>query len=273
MIFGESPVMSDKTTIAEILEKWVSSSVLGRSNVPALALCGAQGIGKTTGLRALESQRDLNVALLSLDDFYLTRSEREDLAVAVHPLCRTRGAPGTHDIRLLKDTIRGLRSAGLSDSTTWPKFDKVTDDRGAELNRFAGKPDAILLEGWLIGALADSEAPRSQPLNGLEQAQDPSGDWRKWQEEALAEVYEPLWQMFDDFLYLCAPSFETVFSWRCEQEETTLALPKGSLPPEKREWVAKFIQHYERITRRILAGNHMPGVRIPINANRLVSNF
>ena len=172
----------------------------------------------------------------------------------------------------MEETIRSLRSAGSSDISTWPKFDKVTDDRSVEFNKFAGKPDAILLEGWLIGALADPEAPGSEAANNLEQVEDPLGAWRRWQEQALAKSYEPLWQMFDDFLYLCAPSFETVYDWRCEQEETTLALLKGSLSREKREWVAHFIQHYERITRRILAGHHMPGTRIPINANRLASD-
>ena len=68
-----------------------------------LGICGAQGSGKSTLAEALAErlERDgLACAVLSLDDLYLTRAERERLARGVHPLLATRGPPGTHDTSL-----------------------------------------------------------------------------------------------------------------------------------------------------------------------------
>ncbi len=257
-------------TISSLLEKWVRQAIANSQSVPLLGLSGSQGIGKTTALNELQKNTDQKVALLSLDDFYLTKSEREYMGETVHPLCVTRGAPGTHDIGLLSRIIEQLKAAGSSDVTRWSEFDKVRDDRSPNVNEFTGKPDAILLEGWLVGALPDLEAGNQIGINSLEQIEDPDGVWRAWQEASLVESYTPLWRQFDDFFYLCAPSFDTVFGWRCEQEETTLGLNKGTLPQDRRTWVERFIQHYERITCRILAGQRMPGSEISVDEKRSV---
>src|SRR4051812_24782738 len=74
---------------------------LGRPIVAGL--CGSQGSGKSTMalfLQVLLQDRGLKTAILSLDDLYLTLPERERLAADVHPLLRTRGVPGTHDVGL-----------------------------------------------------------------------------------------------------------------------------------------------------------------------------
>ena len=75
--------------------------VLGRPVVAGL--CGSQGSGKSTMaafLKTLLEERGLKTAVLSIDDLYLTLPERERLAVEVHPLLKTRGVPGTHDVGL-----------------------------------------------------------------------------------------------------------------------------------------------------------------------------
>ena len=63
---------------------------------------GSQGSGKST-LTAflsliLTHHFGLNTVDISIDDFYLTKIQREQLAKDVHPLLATRGVPGTHDI-------------------------------------------------------------------------------------------------------------------------------------------------------------------------------
>src|SRR5215469_7151246 len=66
-------------------------------------LCGSQGSGKSTMaafLKALLEDQGLTAAVLSIDDLYLTLPERERLAAEVHPLLKTRGVPGTHDVGL-----------------------------------------------------------------------------------------------------------------------------------------------------------------------------
>jgi D-glycerate 3-kinase len=77
-----------------------------------LGLCGAQGSGKTTLVAALADElaaQGLRVATLSLDDLYLPRTVRQELAVKAHPLFATRGVPGTHDVALGSGPIKCLQ--------------------------------------------------------------------------------------------------------------------------------------------------------------------
>ena len=84
---------------------------IARTHRPyVLGLSGLQGSGKSTLARVIKTQaeqRGWPTEVLSLDDFYYSRSEREALAHQVHPLLRTRGVPGTHEIGFdaLGDTI------------------------------------------------------------------------------------------------------------------------------------------------------------------------
>ena len=63
---------------------------------------GTQGGGKSTTAvflkLLLQCEFDLSVAICSIDDFYLSQLERQELAINVHPLLRTRGVPGTHHV-------------------------------------------------------------------------------------------------------------------------------------------------------------------------------
>ncbi len=274
--------------LAAAIATWGRKYLAETDHVPVLAISGAQGIGKTTAIQQFRSMPQVSVAVLSLDDFYLPKSDRLMLAKSVHPLCATRGAPGTHDVPLLRQTIEALKTAGSESKVCWPMFDKQTNDRvpawlgqserSAQSvlsrrsdNSFAGVPDAILVEGWMMGALPDPSAATDVPVNDLEAAEDPRGVWRAWQEKSLEASYLPLWQDIDAFLHVLAPDFETILDWRCEQEETTLGLAKGSLPPDRRTWVSRFIQHYERITRRMLKGERMEGTCLQVGADRLLT--
>ena len=65
---------------------------------PVFAIAGLQGSGKSTlaaQVAARARSEGLRVAVLSLDDLYLTRAQRQRLALDVHPLLATRGPPGT----------------------------------------------------------------------------------------------------------------------------------------------------------------------------------
>ena len=74
---------------------------------------GSQGSGKSTCASflklILESEYGLKVVVSSIDDFYLTREERQHLANDVHPLFLTRGVPGTHDIQLYLMCLKPLK--------------------------------------------------------------------------------------------------------------------------------------------------------------------
>lgn len=209
------------------------------------------------------------IAAASLDDFYLPLAARADLARTISPLLTTRGPPGTHDLGLLRATVASLRAADARASTPIPVFDKLADDRAtpSAWRSFQGRPAAIVIEGWLMGALADMTAPDTPPLNAVE-AEDQTGRWRRYQEEALAGSYATLWDRADGFFHILAPGFDAVLGWRLEQE-TALWQARGEpMPEDRRAWVIRFIQHYERITRRMLEGHRHPGVSLRIDAHR-----
>lgn len=223
-------------------------------HVPLIGISGAQGSGKTTLARA--AAKALGAARLSLDDVYLTRPGREALARAVHPLFVTRGPPGTHDLDLLSCAVGALRGAGPGDQTPLPAFDKLADERRpeAEWPVFAGRPRAILIDGWLLGARRQADAELEAPVNALERDEDPDGVWRRAANRFLAQGQAVLTEGFDAVLFLKAPSFEVVLDWRCEQQAGLLGAASGSLPADERARLVRFVAHFERITRRMLAG-------------------
>ena len=100
-----------------------------------IGLNGAQGSGKSTLASLLadliEAGFNKSVLSLSLDDFYLTRSERRLLSKDIHPLLLTRGVPGTHDIELATSVIHKLKQP-INKPVAVPIFDKAADDRVAE---------------------------------------------------------------------------------------------------------------------------------------------
>lgn len=232
------------------------------ANRPVLvALNGCQGSGKTTisdyVCTALGEEYGLHAVALSLDDFYLSHAERQALAISVHPLLATRGVPGTHDMSLLLHTLEQLLDAHRREPVIIPRFDKATDDRrpAANWDRIATPVQLVLLEGWCLGAEPQPIDVLSQPLNALERDEDPSAVWREYSNEKLRLEFQSLYAHVDQWIMLCAPSFECVFDWRREQEHKLAA----SLSPGQASSVMddntlrRFIQHYERITRACLA--------------------
>ena len=61
-----------------------------------------------------------------------------------------------------------------------------------------------------------------------------------------------------------------MLDWRMQQEAALWAARGKALPLERRAWVAGFIEHYERLTRRMIAGHRRPGTEIRIDAARRV---
>lgn len=225
-----------------------------------VAVNGCQGSGKSTVCDYLRSllvtEYGLNVVCLSLDDFYLTRTEREALAQSVHPLLATRGVPGTHDMHLLNRVLQAILHPVGSEPVAIPRFDKASDDRHP---RFAWdcvmEPvDLVLLEGWCLGARPQSAAELAAPVNGLERDEDPDGSWRSYVNAALARDFLPLYRGVDHWVMLQAPSFDCVYRWRLEQEQKLAAKagPGGANAVMDEVRVARFVQYFERLTRHCL---------------------
>ncbi|MFL5298018.1 MAG: kinase [Phenylobacterium sp.] len=227
-----------------------------RKRTALIGLCGAQGSGKSTiaeAARRLLVERGLSAVAVSLDDFYLTREARERLAREVHPLLATRGPPGTHDVALAGAVLDQLRSKG---KVALPRFDKASDTRSPRgtWETVRSPVDVVIFEGWCVGAKAQGLAALAEPVNALERDEDPAGVWRGYVNDQLDGPYQALFARLHDLVLLEAPSFEVVAGWRAEQEAKLRARTGAGMTQAE---IARFVAHYERLTRWILA--EMPG--------------
>lgn len=226
-----------------------------------LGISGAQGSGKSTLSDflafLLSTVHGLKVASFSLDDLYKTRSERARLGREVHPLLVTRGVPGTHDPQLGIDTLDALCTADPYSLTAIPSFDKAADDRKPvpEWLIMRGRPDVILLEGWCLGAIPQTEAALVEPINDLERNEDTDGSFRRYVNEQLKADYARLFERVHRLLMLKVPNMDCVFEWRGLQEHKLAeTLDKtGRHRLMNATELRRFIMHYERLTRHILS--------------------
>jgi len=246
------------TKCYEPLAAWLCRR-LARRTPFLLGVNGAQGTGKSTLAAylalALGESGHRNIAILSIDDVYLTKSERRQLSETVHPLLATRGVPGTHDIPLLTDCLSTLRNLEPGENCRLPRFDKAADDRAGEASwpTVPGPVDLVILEGWCVGSIAEPDAGLEVPVNELEADKDADGSWRRYINERLRTDYAAVFAELDALVFLQAPDFESILRWRVEQEQKLAATTdtKAGAIMNPRQ-VATFIQYFERITRRNL---------------------
>ncbi len=220
-----------------------------------LGLSGLQGSGKSTLAREMKAQaekRGWPTEVLSLDDFYYARSERELLAQQIHPLLRTRGVPGTHEIELLLSVLAALPHASDKLPVSYPRFDKGRDTRTppSRWPRITRPPRLVILEGWALGIRPQLQAALQAPVNELEYREDPDGDWRHWVNKQL-RGYQPLWRKLDALIVLQAPNWDVIRQWRSQQEEELLA--RHAPLAMDASAMLRFLAHFERLSRHALA--------------------
>ncbi|MCJ2186420.1 kinase [Novosphingobium beihaiensis] len=249
---------ADPQAVAAVMARVEAALAQPRERLVIIGLCGAQGSGKTTLARAvLEACTDAGwrAAVLSIDDLYLTRAERQALAQRVHPLLATRGVPGTHDVALGLSVFEAL---ARGEPVALPRFDKARDDRAPEAiwRRAPQDCDVLLFEGWCVGARPQEQAALRQPINALEACEDTGAVWRTYANNALSGPYQELFAWLDTLVLLEAPGFEAVHGWRLEQEQELAAAEGSGGAVMSEAEIARFIAHYERLTRHIL--NEMP---------------
>jgi len=229
---------------------------IARSRRPyILGLSGLQGSGKSTLARVMKANaeaRGIATEVLSLDDFYYPRSVREALARDVHPLLRSRGVPGTHEIELMMSVLAALPQASEKLPVSHPRFDKGRDTRlpPSRWPRITRAPELVILEGWALGIRPQPQAALVEPVNALEREEDPDGEWRRWVNKQL-RGYQPLWRKFDALIVLQAPNWNIVRRWRGEQEQALLARHAPLAMDE--EALPRFLAHFERLSRHALA--------------------
>jgi D-glycerate 3-kinase len=216
-----------------------------------IGINGGQGSGKSTLsfflVEWLERECGLSAACLSLDDLYLSKAKRQELASSIHSLFATRGVPGTHDVALglrVLDELVGTREV---ESLAMPRFDKAADD----LLEKAGWPvvkvpvDVVVFEGWCVGAKPQPDAALEAPINALEAEEDPDGRWRIAVNAHLKTDYAELFGRLDMLVMLRVPSFEKAIEWR-QLQESKLSHQQNE------DQLLRFMLHFERLTRHML---------------------
>ena len=261
------------------LARWLLDTSRRAPQPLMVGICGAQGTGKSTlaeflaeGLNCLAGW---SVAVLSMDDFYLSRSERLVLSREVHPLLATRGPPGTHDCEMMGNYLQRLRRLGDGESMTLPRFDKSRDDRAPPETwpRVAGPLDAVILEGWCLGVPPQDACDLVTPINNLEARHDSDSRWRTHVNNRLSEDYAKIFSQLDRLIFLQAPDMASVLRWRSKQERKLIAETSAREPGiMNKSQLQEFVQHFERLSRVAMAElPAMADVTLVLNSSHQIS--
>lgn len=220
-----------------------------------IGLNGAQGSGKTTLTKLL--CEILNTGFgkktlhLGLDDFYLSKQQRSSLATRIHPLLKTRGVPGTHNIELAQTIIDHLLNSDNS-TVLMPQFDKASDDviDTSQHTKVRSDYNIIIFEGWCVGTPAEESRALLTSTNQLEEKHDKDGTWRRYVNAQLATGYKSLFSLINIQIYLQIPDFNMIKQWRQLQEEKLKAKnTEASDNTMSSNEIDLFIMHFERLTR------------------------
>ena len=236
---------------------WIESKV-NKKKPFILGLAGGQGTGKTTVTSIvtiiLTKYFNLKVFKISIDDFYKTRKQRSALSKKIHPLLMTRGVPGTHDTNIISNFFKGVKKNKFTKISV-PKFDKSVDDRFSKNKWYKVnlKPDVIILEGWCVGARAQSTNQIKKPINSLERTKDYDLKWRKFVNLKLQREYKRIFSQLNSLIYLKAKNFKILQQWRIKQEKKLWlhSKKKKNLKIMSKGDVINFMQTYQRITQNM----------------------
>jgi D-glycerate 3-kinase len=229
--------------IARILLPWCRERLERTPKRPwVLGLQGAQGCGKSTAAAAVVDgarRAGLRAETVSIDDFYLTREEQVALAArhAGNPYLLHRGYPGTHDVALGVRTLDALAANPEGSELLLPAYDKTAHggrgDRAPAATglRVVGRPDLVIVEGWMLGfAPVDERAIAPElvlPNRYL-------AEYRAWTDR------------LDALVHLSPPSPEAIVAWRVDAERARRERGEGALSDaEATDYILRFLPAYE----------------------------
>ena len=212
-------------------------------------IAGSQGSGKSTLTAVLklvlEKFYKKKVMLLSIDDYYLSKNKRLKLSKKIHPLLITRGVSGTHNIAALRKDIINFQKKKFP--IVAPLFNKLKDDISSK-KKIIKKAEILLLEGWCCGSTPINREYLFNNINHLESTLDKNKLWRQYYNSQLQKDYKKVFSLFDQQIYIQAPSFTYILKWRYAQEKSNALKSKDEKFMKKTD-LRKFIQHYEKLTK------------------------
>jgi D-glycerate 3-kinase len=212
-----------------------------------IMIAGSQGSGKSTISliikKYFKKYYSKNVVVLSIDDFYLSSFQRKQLAKKFETnLFETRGVPGTHNLKLLYETIDRLKKKNFP--VYIPIFDKISDSNKNH-KRKVNKADLIILEGWCVGSKPIELKYLKKNVNNLEKSKDANLIWRTAYNNALVD-YQKLFNKFNYYIFIKLPNWKYVINWKYKQE---LGLRSVRSDNRLKNKLYEFIQYYEKLSK------------------------
>jgi D-glycerate 3-kinase len=225
--------------------------LVGSCQRPVLALNGPVGAGKSRfcqQLIGLAEARGLRLAVASIDDAYLPWEQRL-VAMAGNPFGVNRVPPGSHDAPLLVERLKLWQSGG---ALQLPRFEKTLRDGAgdrvveAPFSAAGSTPDALVLEGWLMGCRplgvaglrAAGVACGMELAAGLAPLRAEEATWLPHWDRQL-EAYGPLFDLCDGLWLLRPVDWGLPTRWRFQAEARQRRLQRqqhkadGWLKPEE----------------------------------------
>ena len=236
---------------------WIENKYKKKGKTLFLGFSGGQGSGKTTVAKILKIilkkffKREIYVS--SIDDFYKTLKDRNEMSHTIHPLFKIRGVPGTHDISLVKKFFDFIKKKNFK-KFKLPKFDKSMDERLKKKywSNIKKRPEIVILEGWCVGAKPQSNSIINKSINVLEKYEDKHLIWRKYANEKLKKEYKKLFAMIDHFIFMKIPNFNVVYEWRLLQESKLRKKSHSNKKIMSYNEIKRFVMFYERITLQMI---------------------
>ena len=243
--------LTNKTFSKKYISQYITPVItnINTSKNNKFIIAGSQGAGKSTLTKifklALEKIYKKKVMLLSIDDYYLSKKKRLDLSKKIHPLLITRGVPGTHNIEVLKKDVLSFQKKKFPIIT--PTFNKLKDDISNK-KKIVKNAEILLLEGWCCGSPPINKKYLFKNINSLEAILDKNKRWRQYYNSQLKKDYKNVFSLFDQQIYIQAPSFTYILKWRHAQEKNNAIKSKQKKFMKKND-LKKFVDHYEKLTK------------------------
>ena len=191
--------------------------LIGLSALPG---CGKSSLG--IWLETAARNLGLSLQVVSIDDFYFPADQLER-SMQGNPWGVPRALPGSHDVKLLQQTLAQWRQG---QRVQCPQFDKaLRNGRGDRSGWRACNADLLVLEGWFVGCKGGydpnlQERELVPPLTANELA------YRK-QTEQILQRYQPIWTQLDQLWQLRATDPQSPRLWK-RQQENDMHTSRGS---------------------------------------------
>ena len=191
--------------------------LIGLSALPG---CGKSSLG--IWLETAARNLGLSLQVVSIDDFYFPADQLER-SMQGNPWGVPRALPGSHDVKLLQQTLAHWRKG---QDVQCPQFDKaLRNGRGDRSGWRACNADLLVLEGWFVGCEGGYDPTLQErelvpPLTANELA------YRK-QTEQILQRYQPIWTQLDQLWQLRATDPQSPRLWK-RQQENDMYTSRGS---------------------------------------------